>query len=160
MEKRLNTKVENYFNGFKRDLVDQIQRGVTDQDLVQFVMEYRMLSLEEKDFLKRKRSNNVVPVCDKCVAKRMNGTQCTRRKQGGTEFCGTHIKGTPHGVIENNSVEKEMKQVEVFQQEINGIVYYIDNESRVYSVEDILSNKSNPKVIATYRVVDGVYIIV
>ena len=90
----------------------------------------------------------------------MNGTQCTRRKQGGTEFCGTHIKGNPHGIIEQSETATDLKQIEVFQQEINGIVYYIDNESHVYSVEDIQSNKTNPKIISSYRVVDGVYMIV
>ena len=159
MEKRLNTKLETYVNAFKREIVDKIKQGLTEEELTHFVMEYKGISLEEKDFLKRKRSNNIVPVCEKCIAKRMNGTQCTRRKHGGTEFCGTHRKGTPHGVIELNENKKELKQVEVFQHEINGIVYYIDNENRVYSVEDILENKSNPRVISTYRVVDGVYII-
>jgi methionyl-tRNA synthetase len=160
MEKRLNTKLDNYVTAFKREVVDKIRQGLVDEDLIHFVMEYKGISLEDKDFLKRKRSNNVVPICEKCTAKRMNGTQCTRRKQGGTEFCGTHIKGTPHGVIEPSATSTGTKQVEIFLQEINGIVYYIDTENRVYSMEDVMSNKSNPKIIASYRVVDGVYCIV
>jgi hypothetical protein len=159
MEKRLNTKLEQYVSGFKQEITDRLIKGIDTDELISFVMNYRVISLENKDFLKRKRSNNVVPICEKCIAKRMNGTQCTRRKQGGTEFCGTHCKGTPHGIMENSNHEKEMKQIEVFQQEINGIIYYIDNENRVYSVEDIQSNKTNPKVIASYKVVDGVYLI-
>lgn len=157
MEKRLNTKLDNYVTAFKREVVDKIRCGLVEDDLIAFVMEYKGISLEDKDFLKRKRSNNIVPVCEKCTAKRMNGTQCTRRKQGGTEFCGTHIKGTPHGVMEQTTTATGLKQVEIFQQEINGIVYYIDLENRVYSMEDVLSNQTNPKVIASYRVVDGVY---
>ena len=159
MEKRLNTKLDNYVNAFKKEVVDKIRTGLSNEDLIEFVMEYRGITLEDKDFLKRKRSNNIVPVCDKCIAKRMNGTQCTRRKQGGTEYCGTHIKGTPHGIMEQSPTSTGLKQVEIFQQEINGIIYYIDTESRVYSMEDVMSNKSNPKVIASYRVVDGVYMI-
>jgi hypothetical protein len=160
MEKRLNTKLEQYVSDFKREVTEKIMSGTDKEELAAFVMNYRVLSLDNKDFLKRKRSNNIVPICEKCIAKRMNGTQCTRRKQGDTEFCGTHIKGAPHGIIEQSDPASELKQVEVFQQEINGIIYYIDHESRVYSVEDIQSNKTNPKVIASYRVVDGVYIIV
>ena len=159
MEKRLNTKLEQYVSGFKREITDRLIGGTDTDELISFVMNYKVLSLENKDFLKRKRSNNVVPFCDKCVAKRMDGTQCTRRKQGGTDFCGTHRKGTPHGIMEPSTTEKELKQIEVFQQEINGIIYYIDNEKNVYSVEDIQSNKINPKVIATYSLVDGTYVI-
>jgi hypothetical protein len=160
MEKRLNTKLESYVNAFKREIVDKIKQGITEDELISFVNEYQGIALNEKDFLKRKRANNVVPICEKCIAKRMNGTQCTRRKQGGTDFCGTHSKGLPNGCMEPNETKTDLKQVEVFQHEINGIVYYIDNESKVYSVEDILSNKQNPKIIANYRVVDGVYTIV
>lgn len=157
MEKRLNTKLENYVSAFKREIVQQIQSGLSDDDLIQYVMEYQGITLEDTDFLKRKRSNNIVPVCEKCTAKRMNDTQCTRRKQGGTEFCGTHIKGTPYGVMEPSTTSPTIKQVEIFQQEINGILYYIDNEHRVYSMEDVLSNKTNPKVIASYLLTEGTY---
>jgi hypothetical protein len=160
MEKRLNTKLDSYVNSFKQEIIEKIKEGMSEDELVAFVTEYQVISFNEKDFLKRKRSNNVVPICEKCIAKRMNGTQCTRRKQGGTDFCGTHSKGLPNGCMEPNETKPDLKQVEVFQHEINGIVYYIDNESRVYSVEDILSNKQNPKIIANYRVVDGVYMIV
>jgi hypothetical protein len=159
MEKRLNTKLENYVSEFKREVVELLRSGMSYTDLIQTVMEYPGITLDDQDFLKRKRSNNIVPVCEKCTAKRMNDTQCTRRKQGGTEFCGTHIKGTPYGVMEPSTTSPTIKQVEIFQQEINGILYYIDSEHRVYSMEDVLSNKTNPKVIASYQVTDGVYTI-
>jgi hypothetical protein len=157
MEKRLNTKLDTYVNDFKREVVELLRNGTSYTDIIQFVMDYQGITLGDTDFLKRKRSNNIVPVCEKCTAKRMNDTQCTRRKQGGTEFCGTHIKGTPYGVMEPSTTSPTIKQVEIFQQEINGILYYIDSEHRVYSMEDVLSNKTNPKVIASYQVNDGVY---
>jgi hypothetical protein len=160
MEKRLNTKVETYVNALKRDVADKIRAGLSETDLVAFVMDYQVLAFDEKDFLKRKRSNNVVPLFEKCLAKRMCGTQCTRRKQGGTDFCGTHGKGTPHGVIEQSETKSDLKQIEVFQMEFVGITHYIDTEGHVYSVEDILSGKQNPRVIANYKVIDGVYTII
>ena len=39
------------------------------------------------------------------------------------------------------------KKVEVWIQEIQGIVYYVDANKNVYDPEDILANKVNPKVI-------------
>ena len=51
--------------------------------------------------MKRKRVKNVVHLSDRCCAKRANGEQCTRRrKDTTTEYCGTHLKGTPHGICD------------------------------------------------------------
>tara|TARA_B100000282_G_C31733669_1_gene492294 strand:+ start:1800 stop:2057 length:258 start_codon:yes stop_codon:yes gene_type:complete len=43
--------------------------------------------------------NKKVPSSEKCQAKRSNGIQCTRRKKQDSCYCGTHIKGTPHGTV-------------------------------------------------------------
>ena len=95
------------------------------------------------------------------MAKRSNGEQCTRRKKDGQMFCGTHIKGTPHGHV--NSAEdgpvQTTKKVEVWIQDFKGISYYIDEKMNVYQTEDIISNKRNPKIIAKYVVDNGEYII-
>jgi hypothetical protein len=40
--------------------------------------------------------------------------------------------------------------VEVFAEDIGGIVYYIDNANNVYKTEDVLEEKTNPAIIATY----------
>ena len=42
------------------------------------------------------------------------------------------------------------QKVEVWAQDIKGIIYYIDKIGNVYQVEDIIVNKINPKVIAKY----------
>ena len=44
-----------------------------------------------------------------------------------------------------------MKKVTVYAKEINGIVYYIDNDGNVYDTEDVYQNKQNPKIIAKYK---------
>jgi hypothetical protein len=89
---------------------------------------------------------------DDADAKRASDEQCTRRKKAGEEYCGTHMKGTPNGVVtestDNNVIS--MKKVEVWAQDIMGIVYYIDATGNVYQAEDIVGNKTNPKVIAKY----------
>jgi hypothetical protein len=40
--------------------------------------------------------------------------------------------------------------VEVFAEEIFGIVYYIDKFNNVYKTEDIVEGKQNPQIIAKY----------
>jgi hypothetical protein len=40
--------------------------------------------------------------------------------------------------------------MDVFAEEIGGIVYYIDSVKNVYKTEDILEGKTDPKIIAQY----------
>ena len=88
----------------------------------------------------------------RCTANRANGEQCTRRKKEGSCFCGTHIKGTPHGVKTCEPVQTvNTKKVEVWIQEIKGINYYIDAENNVYQPADIIANKVHPSIIAKWN---------
>ena len=156
MEKRLNKKAEGYITTFKDSIREKVtQMGMTKDtqvnQLLQYIYDYERLTLNKDDFIKRKRVKNFVPIFDRCCAKRATNEQCTRRKKEGYEYCGTHMKGTPHGIIDNQDEEKvNIQKVEVWAQEIQGIIYYIDNFKNVYQAEDIVINKMNPKIIAKY----------
>ena len=160
MERRLNKKVESYITSFK----DSIREKATSMDmhkneqvsqLLQYIYDYDRLSFNKEDFQKRKRVKNFVPIFDRCCAKRANCEQCTRRRKDGSEYCGTHLKGTPHGIVYAQTEPKNTTQkLEVYAQDIQGIIYYIDKNNNVYQAEDIISNKVNPKIIAKY-VKDG-----
>jgi hypothetical protein len=156
MERRLNKKVESYITSFKDTIREKItQLGIIEDDktnqFLQFIYDYDRLSFNKEDFVKRKRIKNFVPIFDRCCAKRATGEQCTRRKKDGSEYCGTHMKGTPHGIIDNQNEEKvNIQKIEVWAQDIQGIIYYIDNFNNVYQAEDIVVNKMNPKIIAKY----------
>ena len=128
--------------------------------LLEYICDYSRLILTKEDFIKRKRVKNVVPFLERCSAKRATDEQCTRRKKTGCEFCGTHTKGTPHGIVtsENQtSTVSETKTVEVWAQDIHGIIYYIDKSTNVYKAEDVVGNKINPQIIAKYVMNNGVY---
>ena len=52
---------------------------------------------------------------------------------------------------ENDGVEEiKLKKLAVWPQEINGILYYIDEYKNIYKTEDLVCNKLNPNVIAKY----------
>jgi hypothetical protein len=163
MEKRLNKKLEVWISGFKdniREKASQIGISKNDQtnQLIQYIYDYDRLTFGKEDFQKRKRVKNVVPFFDRCCAKRASNEQCTRRKKDGIEYCGTHMKGTPHGIIDNQNESKPNTQkIEVWAQDIQGIVYYIDKAYNVYQAEDIIINKLNPKIIAKYTKNGDVY---
>ena len=156
MERRINNKIDTYITSFKDDIRNKSTNlgivGDQVNNLIQYIYDYERLSFGKDDFLKRKRVKNVVPFFDRCCAKRANGEQCTRRKKEDNPHCGTHMKGTPHGVIadETNEPQITTQKIEVWAQDILGIVYYIDKNGNVYQAEDIISSKINPKIIAKY----------
>ncbi len=156
MEKRLTKKANEYIKEFKDNIKDKAEKmGLTKNEhinqLIQYIYDYDQLSFNKEDFQKRKRVKNVVPLFDRCCAKRANCQQCTRRKKNGSEYCGTHVKGTPHGIVQTNEETKNTtKKIEVYAKDIQGIVYYIDNNNNVYQTEDIIKNNINPKIIAKY----------
>jgi hypothetical protein len=154
MEKRINKKFENYITTLKEKIREKsIELGMNDEkmnDLIQYIYNYERMTLNKDDFMKRKRVKNVVPYFERCCAKRANGEQCTRRKKEECEYCGTHMKGTPHGLVEDEENKQTMQKIELWAQEIMGIVYYLDKFGNVYQAEDIVNNKVNPKVISKY----------
>lgn len=158
MERKLNKKVETYISSFKDSIKEKsselgLNKNENMNQLIQFIYDYDRLNFGKEDFMKRKRVKNIVPFYDRCCAKRANDEQCTRRKKEGSEYCGTHIKGSPHGMIDlqnDENPKNSVKKMEVWAQDIQGIIYYIDNINNVYQAEDIVTNKINPKIIAKY----------
>jgi hypothetical protein len=157
MERRLNKKVETYIATFKDNIREKVTQlglnnDVKSTQLLQFIYDYDRLSFNKEDFQKRKRVKNFVPIYDRCCAKRANDEQCTRRRKDGSEYCGTHMKGTPHGIldVQNDANKINTQKVEVWAQDIQGIVYYIDKSNNVYDTSDIIKNQMNPKIIAKY----------
>jgi hypothetical protein len=159
MERKINKKIENYLTKFKDSIRDKAREENNIDNLLKYIYEYDRLIVDKEDLANRKRIKNIVPFCDRCSSKRANNEQCTRRKKDGHEYCGTHIKGTPHGIInENGEIDViSTQKVEVWAQDIQGIIYYLDKNMNVYQTEDIVSNKPQPKIIAKYIKNDDTY---
>lgn len=156
MERRLNKKMDDYMSEFKnnvREYATQIGISHETNMLLQYIYDYKRLEFGKDDLTRRKRVKHSVPLFERCCANRANGEQCTRRKKDSEQYCGTHMKGTPHGIMTSTTTEiikKPSQQIEVWAQDIRGIIYYLDNASNVYQPEDIISNKTNPRIIAKY----------
>lgn len=156
MERRLNKKINDYVHTFKTDLAEKIKSYQPESqqpdmmDLLNYVYQYDNLEITKDDLMKRKRVKSTVPIYDRCCAKRANGEQCTRRKKEDCQYCGTHTKGTPHGILNDTETPNTTKKIDVHAIDIKGIVYYLDMSNNVYDTEDIISNKKNPRIIANY----------
>lgn len=156
MEKRIVKKCEDHLHSFKENIkkwfdendCEIIGRQNTG-NFLNFIFDFENLHLSKEDFVKRKRIKNFVPINERCCACRANGEQCTRRKQEGINYCGTHFKGTPHGTIKEleNTTQNTTSKNECIIEDIGGLLYYIDAENNIYKTEDVLSNKLNPSII-------------
>jgi len=163
MERKLSKKIETHQIEFKNAIKTFIEKYIENDeninpgDLLKFVFDYESINLTKEDFQKRKRLKNTVPQFDRCTACRANGEQCTRRKKQDSCFCGTHAKGTPHGVVDkdNETENSTLKKVEVWIQEIKGINYYIDANNNVYMPDDIVSGKQQPRKIGKWELNEG-----
>ena len=155
MEKSINKKITQHSQNFKNEIIDKIKTLDVDKasklDIVQFIYNFPILNITKSDITKRKRAKNIVPLSDRCCALRASGIQCSRRKKGDADFCGTHVKGTPHGIITDKPPKKTHKEIDVWLVEIHGISYYIDANNNVYNHTDIVNNKNNPSIIARYH---------
>jgi hypothetical protein len=176
MERRIHARIDEYIIKLKNDIALRLQ-NISDEleasrnnsvnliidetkmkcnSFAGFIYNYEKLRLGKEDFMKRKRVKSVVPIYDRCCAKRANGEQCTRRKKEGESYCGTHIKGSPNSIVDDVSpcetpTTKNVK-VDIWAQDIKGIIYYIDKMGNVYDTEDIMKSDKHPKrIIAKYQ---------
>ena len=169
IENKINNKINDYVNIFKQDICDHISTILKkkrlspkeEKSIQEFIYNYKILKITSPDFTKRQRAPNVVHLSERCSANRADGKQCTRRrKTNDSVYCGTHIKGTPHGII-NSSDETEMSEriVKIWTQDIHGIMYYIDDQNNVYQPEDIIQGHQNPRIIAKWAMNGDTYTI-
>lgn len=169
MDQKLNKIITEYITEFKQNVKKKaIECQFVEKDkiesLIAYMFEYERLKLSKEDVSKRKRIKNSIPSMNRCHAKRANGEQCTRKQKKECSFCGTHEKGTPHGVVviggdqdEDGNAKPSIVTTEVFAQEIGGIVYYLDKCDHVFNTEDVMNTAENPRVIAKYTYVDETY---
>ena len=157
-ESKLNAAIKQHFDEFKNELRMQMTKQVPNSIIIDFVDGYTIPELNEKDYMKKKRVKNPIPFHEKCVAKAANGEQCSRRKKKGSDFCGTHNKARPHGIITTDPCQQNddgssvvKKEIEVWLEDINGIMYWINDIGTVYHPDDIRENIENPRVIAHYE---------
>ena len=151
MNRRINKSIDVYLTTFKDAVFKKGEDPeITVVTLLQFIDNYAPLILKPSDYEKRQRTKNIVPLYERCKAKRACGEQCTRRKKANGTLCGTHIKGTPHGIMDIKAQENVIEKIDVWVQDINGINYYIDDNNNIYDPQDVYQNKINPRKIHKY----------
>ena len=162
MERNIRVKVNHYLDDFRENIQQWMstnQAAMTldgqnkNLEFLQYINDFPYIEFSKEDFQKRKRVKNNVPDYNRCIALKCNGERCSRKqKDSSTNFCGTHMKGSPYGTIEEQSIAPKQQKVQLWLEDINGISRYIDKEHNIYSSEDIIRSSSNPRIIATYTI--------
>jgi hypothetical protein len=147
MEKQINDKINISFCMFKKNIQEKMQEYQIHNDkLIDFIKDYKIIQLNENDFVKKKRNIGKISNEERCIAKISSNTQCSRKKKVGCNYCGTHLK-----TLNNNNEYEEEKQNEykpiIKKKEIQGIYYFVDEDDNLYLHEDILQNNASPKII-------------
>lgn len=122
------------------------------------IKSYNPKALQQLKSLKRRRDQASVPDHMRCIGVCSNGKRCSRQRQGESMVCGTHNNNAPRGTIDCTN-RQTVKSLELVPVEIQGIGYYADDDCNIYSMRDVMQNKSNPRIIAKYECIDGVYTI-
>ncbi len=171
MEKNLKLKLTTHFNNNNLILRQWFEKGeykVIDEfnndktnEFISKLNEIQPYELTKDDFKRRTRLRTVIPTHSQCRAVRLNGERCTRKKKANCEYCGTHLKGLPKGVVDEDvSASADTPRTEIWIEEICGVHQYIDINNNIYSTEDIMQNIKNPRIIAKWKKNDkGEYIV-
>lgn len=110
------------------------------------------ISIDDYNFqIKKKRAKHTIISEERCCAINNNGQQCSRRRQQHTLFCGTHNKKDTINTIKNEYTQPNMKKITIRKVNINGIIYYVDQQNIVYDHQDILKEYKKPKIIGNYN---------
>ena len=167
MEQKIKQKIIDHTLEFKKNIQDWLtsnkaeiisKDGNKTNNFLEHIYDFPTLELSKIDFQKRTRTKNNIPNYDRCCALRLNGERCTRKKREGIEYCGTHLKGVPYGIIEDKP-STETKKLDIWLEEINGINQYIDENGNVYSTEDINHSIKSPRIIYKWTKTNGEYFI-
>ena len=138
-------RVNEYVTGFKRSMVECVAQGKSHSQMLHEINNYPEFNN------KKKRAKSTAMDGSRCIGKQQFGKQCTRTQKEGSEFCGTHIKSTPFGVVDTGNPSKDQVNLTVVAITSNGIAYLVDNNYNVYDTEDVQGKKINPNIIGTWK---------
>ena len=123
---------------------------------------------------KKKPNKRILPENEQCLGRKMDFTQCTRKRKDHSKFCGSHKKNLPNGQVGDdgscfNRVKKKrgrkrkdcLKNISddefaTTKIHINNELYLIDNKNILYSFkENPETNESFPIIVGRFDKVNN-----
>jgi len=88
---------------------------------------------------KKKRKKTRLEDFERCMARKQDGFQCSRRRKKTNEYCGKHINNRPYGRIDN---EKDENSIPVKEIVIKNNRYLIDKNNIIFNMKgDLMIGK-------------------
>lgn len=159
MEKHIQRKINNYCleyrNVYLRELdeiINMLNKKEVNSKIIERINDMKINcafvsfpEIKKGEFKKTKRINSIVPENEKCNALCCGGIRCSRRKQTGSLYCGTHTKGQPNGTIHEDNIKNNImnsaSKIEisnkvnyVYPVNENGIVKLYLDENKNYEI--------------------------
>jgi hypothetical protein len=131
-----------------QDPIDQEEFKNEWDNLYKLVIEHKLIKQDPK------RGKRIIPLEERCMAKRANGGRCTRRRKG-DQFCGTHNKSNTLGTVQDTKERGNALEITFTNIEIHGITYFTDTEQYLYLPTDILNSSPCPRIIGRYEFKNG-----
>ncbi len=105
---------------------------------------------------KKKTNRRILPKNERCLGRKNDLTQCTRKRKDGSHFCGSHMKNLPNGKIGDDGAcfnkkkgKRGRKRKNLLENQdetgilttkkyINGNLYLVDAKNVVYTFKNQL----------------------
>jgi len=141
--------INDIINKRIREVLHDISRQYPQLNVVELEGKYCIQSYSptKNKGKKKKKSNPPVPEC-RCMAKKADGFQCTRRRKIESEYCGKHISNIKFGRVDDDITHQGENYKKTRRVNIDGEYYLKDDDNLVYSY-----NKKNPTLMG--KCIDG-----
>lgn len=128
----------NYINSQKKNLLLTI---INDYNLPKMEVLNKYLYNNINNYSYKSKKYN------RCMARKQDGDQCTRKRKNNLEYCGKHLKNRKYGRIDDisqitDTLINNDNIIITWVEEFNGKKYLIDDNNIVYSF-----NIDLPKII-------------
>lgn len=149
----MNEEVRTTIRDALQELMEYTDPDLTEVDIDMFKTTWNKLErylVDQKiNADEPKKKQRMIPMNERCMAKRANGGRCTRRRKN-EFFCGTHCKSTKDGMVNDMKEVGDIRELLITNIDIRGITYFADQDKYLYMPSDILKSAPQPRIIGRY----------
>ena len=158
----LTINISDTFESECRKMVNKIchLKHLDEKQILELILPNKLYFNELANNLvskkKKKTNRRILPKHERCLGRKNDLTQCTRKRKDGHEFCGSHIKNLPNGKVGDNGdcfkiikAKRGRKPKNVYNSEnksgilgtkkyIHENLYLVDSKNVVYAYRENL----------------------
>jgi hypothetical protein len=127
--------------GYSDKITSLLQKIATDYDLDVDELKQRYLTesllIDTVVDIKPIESSSLI-----CMARKQDGSQCTRRKKQECEYCGKHVTNRRYGRIDENCMFESSNFIQTHIESFNNTNYLVDENDIVFTY-----NVNKPSVV-------------